>query len=195
MSALETPITRRAAVQSMAGLVVGVYLSRVQRVATAAEALAPAAFAPNAFVRINTDNTVTVLIKHIEFGQGPFTGLSTLVAEELDADWSQIRAVHAPSNPELYKNLLFGVQGTGGSSAIANSYEQMRRAGATARAMLVEAAAKAWNVPAAEITVERGVLRHARTKREGRFGQFTEAAARLPVPSDVKLKDPSTFRL
>src|SRR5688500_14729856 len=195
MSALDAPITRRTAVQSMAGLVIGFYLPRGLRAASAAPANAAAPFAPNAFVRIGTDNTVTVLIKHIEFGQGPFTGLATLVAEELDADWSQLRAEHAPSNPELYKNLLFGMQGTGGSSAIANSYEQMRQAGATARAMLVDAAAQAWRVPASEITVERGVLRHARTKRQGRFGQFTEAAARLPVPSDVKLKDPSAFRL
>jgi isoquinoline 1-oxidoreductase beta subunit len=194
MSALDAPITRRTAVQSMAGLVIGFYLPRGLRAASAAPTNAAAPFAPNAFVRIGTDNTVTVLIKHIEFGQGPFTGLATLVAEELDADWSQVRAEHAPSNPELYKNLLFGMQGTGGSTAIANSYEQMRQAGATARAMLVDAAAQAWRVPASEITVERGVLRHARTKRQGRFGQFTEAAARLPVPSSVKLKDPSTFR-
>jgi isoquinoline 1-oxidoreductase beta subunit len=194
MSALDTPITRRTAVQSMAGLVIGFYLPRGLRAASAAPTNAAPPFAPNAFVRIGTDNTVTVLIKHIEFGQGPFTGLATLVAEELDADWSQLRAEHAPSNPELYKNLFFGVQGTGGSSAIANSYEQMRQAGATARAMLVDAAAQAWRVPASEITVERGVLRHARTNRQGRFGQFTEAAARLPVPSSVKLKDPSTFR-
>jgi isoquinoline 1-oxidoreductase beta subunit len=178
----------------MAGLVIGFYLPRGLRAASAAPTNAAAPFAPNAFVRIGTDNTVTVLIKHIEFGQGPFTGLATLVAEELDADWSQLRAEHAPSNPELYKNLFFGVQGTGGSSAIANSYEQMRQAGATARAMLVDAAAQAWRVPASEITVERGVLRHARTNRQGRFGQFTEAAARLPLPSSVKLKDPSTFR-
>jgi isoquinoline 1-oxidoreductase subunit beta len=195
MSALEIPITRRAAVQSIAGLVIGVYLPRGLWAASAAPITAAPPFAPNAFVRIGTDNTVTVLIKHIEFGQGPFTGLATLVAEELDADWSQIRAEHAPSNPELYKNLLFGVQGTGGSSAVANSYDQMRQAGATARAMLVAAAAQAWRVPAGEITVERGVLRHARTRRQGRFGQFTEAAARLPVPADVKPKDPSAFRL
>ena len=81
-----------------------------------------------------------------------------------------MRAEHAPSNPDLYKNLAFGVQGTGGSTAIANSYEQMRKAGATARAMLVEAAAQAWRVPAGEITVERGVLRHASSGRRGRFG-------------------------
>ncbi|MGH7712217.1 MAG: molybdopterin cofactor-binding domain-containing protein [Gemmatimonadaceae bacterium] len=195
MSALDTPITRRTAVQGIAGLVIGFYLPRGLRTAAAAPSTVAPPFVPNAFVRIGTDNTVTVLIKHIEFGQGPFTGLATLVAEELDADWSQVRAEHAPSNPELYKNLLFGVQGTGGSSAIANSYEQMRQAGATARAMLVDAAAQTWNVPASEITVERGVLRHERTRRQGRFGQFAKAAARLPMPSDVKLKDPSAFRL
>jgi isoquinoline 1-oxidoreductase beta subunit len=190
MSALEISMTRRTALQSMAGLVIGVYLPR----GVWAESGAPP-FAPNAFVHIGTDDMVTVLIKHIEFGQGPLTGLATLLAEELDADWSQIRAEHAPSNPELYKNLLFGVQGTGGSTATANSYEQMRQAGAAARAMLVEAAAQGWRVPASEITVERGVLRHARTRRQGRFGQFTEAAARLPIPTNVKLKNPSTFRL
>src|SRR6185503_6006209 len=163
MSALDTPITRRTAVQSMAGLVIGFYLPRGLRVASEAPTTAAPLFAPNAFVRISTDNTVTVLIKHIEFGQGPFTGLATLVAEEMDADWSQMRAQHAPSNPELYKNLLFGIQGTGGSTAINNSYEQMRKAGAAARFMLIAAAAKEWGVPAGEITVEKGVMRRSRT--------------------------------
>src|SRR6202035_1619284 len=143
-----------------------------------------ATFAPNAFIRIGTDDLVTVLVKHIEFGQGPFTGLTTLVAEELDADWVQMRAEHAPSNPSLYKNFVLGMQGTGGSSAIANSYDQMRKAGAAARAMLVQAAANTWNVATSEIAVERGMLRHAATRREGRFGQFAEAARRLPVPED-----------
>src|SRR5262249_1230739 len=154
-----------------------------------------ASFAPNAFVRIGTDDVVTILIKHIEFGQGPFTGLSTIVAEELDADWSKVRAEHAPSNVELYKNLAFGMQGTGGSTAIANSYEQMRKAGAAARALLAEAAGHGWEVPTTEITVDRGVLRHAKSKRHGRFGQFTEAAAKLPVPDNPMLKDPAKFRL
>src|SRR6266568_19172 len=153
MSALDTPITRRTAVQSMAGLVIGFYLPRGLRTVSVAPTNAAAPFAPNAFVRIGTDNTVTVLIKHIEFGQGPFTGLSTLVAEELDADWSQMRAEHAPSNPDLYKNLAFGMQGTGGSTAVTNSWEQLRKAGASARAMLVGAAAQAWGVAATEITV------------------------------------------
>ena len=194
-------LSRRSALKGVAGLVIGCYLpagsARAQR--NAAEGLAPSAastsLAPNAFVRIAADDTVTVLIKHIEFGQGPLTGLATLVAEELDADWSKLRAEHAPSNPDLYKNFAYGVQGTGSSTAIANSYDQMRNAGATARAMLVQAAANAWRVPASEITVECGVLRHARSGRQARFGQFVDAAARLPVPKKVSLKDPSRFRL
>jgi isoquinoline 1-oxidoreductase beta subunit len=186
----------------MGGLVLGLWLpvGQARAQSGAAQVLkgdagAQTVLAPNAFVRIGADDWVTVLIKHIEFGQGPMTGLATLVAEELDADWSKVRAEHAPSNPELYKNLSFGMQGTGGSTAMANSYEQMRRAGATARAMLVEAAARGWSVPVDEVTVEQGLLRHTRSGRKGRFGQFAEAAARLPVPENAPLKDPARFRL
>ena len=114
---------------------------------------------PNAFVRIGTDNTVTVIVKHLEMGQGTYTGLPTLVAEELDADWSQMRVEGAPADAKRYNNLFMGeVQLTGGSTALANSYEQLRKAGATARAMLVGAAAERWRVPASEITVSKGVV-------------------------------------
>jgi isoquinoline 1-oxidoreductase beta subunit len=192
--------TRRAVLEGAAGLVIGFHLPLVAHAQSVTAqssrpADGPATFAPNAFIRIGTDDLVTVLIKHIEFGQGPFTGLATLAAEELDADWSQMRAEHAPSNPALYKNLVLGMQGTGGSSAIANSYDQMRKAGATARVMLVRAAANMWNVAPSEIVIERGVLGHSRTRREGRFGQFAEAASRLPVPADAPLKHPASFRL
>src|SRR5215469_12088386 len=119
-------------------------------------------FTPNAFLRIAPDNTVTVIAKHLEMGQGTYTGLATIVADELDADWGQIRVESAPADAKLYNNLAFGtIQGTGGSSAIANSWMQLRQAGAAARAMLVAAAAAEWNVPAAEIVVNRGVLSHA----------------------------------
>jgi isoquinoline 1-oxidoreductase beta subunit len=198
--ASDNALSRRAALTGIAGLVIGVFLPEAATAQSgAARAFAPgggapAAGAPNAFIRVGVDDTVTVLIKHIEMGQGPFTGLATLVAEEMDADWSKVRAEHAPSNRELYKNLLLGAQGTGGSTAMANSYEQMRKAGAMARAMLVQAAAEAWRVPAAEITVERSVLRHP-SGRQGGFGQFAEAASRLPVPADAPLKAPSAFRL
>ena len=145
---------------------------------------------PNAFVRIAPDNTVTVLIKHLDMGQGNTTGLTTIVAEELDADWAQMRAEFAPADAKLYNNLFFGpVQGTGGSTAIANSWEQLRKAGAAARAMLVAAAADSWGVGAAEITVAKGVVSHTASGRRASFGELAAKAAAQPVPAQVKLKD------
>jgi isoquinoline 1-oxidoreductase beta subunit len=147
------------------------------------------------FVKVSPDNTVTVMVKHLEMGQGPYTGIATLVAEELDAHWLQMRAQGAPANTELYKNLAFGIQGTGGSTAIANSYEQMRKAGATARAMLVAAAAQEWGVPPQEISVRKGVVRHSASSKQATFGQLAEQAAKMTPPKEVKLKDPRQFTL
>ncbi|HTF15825.1 MAG TPA: xanthine dehydrogenase family protein molybdopterin-binding subunit [Burkholderiales bacterium] len=149
---------------------------------------------PNAFVRIGTDNTVTVIVKHLEMGQGTYTGLPTLVAEELDADWGQIRVEGAPADASRYNNLLLGpMQGTGGSTAMANSFEQMRKAGAAARAMLVAAAAERWNVAPDSITIARGAVMHLPSNRRTNFGQLAANAAKLPVPQEVKLKDPKDF--
>lgn len=160
------------------------------------EVIAPMHFEPNAFVRIGLDNRVTIIIKHVEMGQGTYTGLATLVAEELDAAWSQIDVEAAPADANTYNNLFWGkVQGTGGSSAIANSYEQMRKAGATAREMLIAAAAKKWNVEASGITVQEGVLRHPTGGHQANFGELAELAAQETVPADVFLKDPKEFRL
>ena len=156
-----------------------------------AETLSPM----NAFVKIGADDTVTVLSKHIEFGQGPFTGLATIVAEELDADWSQMRAVHSPADDKVYANLAFGLQGTGGSTSIANSYEQLRKAGATARAMLVSAAAAEWNVPASEITVSKGRIKHDASGKESGFGALAAKAATQTPPAEPTLKDPKDFVL
>jgi isoquinoline 1-oxidoreductase beta subunit len=153
-------------------------------------------FAPNAFLRIAPDNSVTVIAKHLEMGQGAYTGLATVVAEELDADWAQIRVESAPADASKYANLVFGtMQGTGGSSAMANSWMQLRHAGATARAMLVAAAATEWNVAPASLTVERGVVRHAPSNREATFGALAGKASSLPVPNDVPLKEPKDFKL
>lgn len=150
-------------------------------------------WAPNAFIRVAPDNTVTVLIKHIEFGQGPYTGLTTLVAEELDADWGQMRAAAAPADAEKYANMAFGMQGTGGSSSMANSFMQMRKAGAAARAMLVAAAAEKFGVPADQITIEKGVLRAG--DQSASFGELAEAAASQTAPDDPQVKSPDQFRL
>jgi len=157
-----------------------------------------------AYLRLAPDNTVTVLAAHLEMGQGPYTGTATLVAEELDADWSQMRAEGAWGNPKLYGNLAWGgnVQGTGGSTAMASSFLRYRKAGALARAMLVAAAAEAWHVPAAEIRVEKGVLSHPSGKR-ATMGELADAAARIGEETlaamqpadDIPLKDPGDFAL
>lgn len=179
-----------------AGLAIGIQAVPALANSAAAATEVIAEFAPNAFVRIGTDNTVTVVVKHLEMGQGTYTGISTLVAEELDADWAQVVAEAAPADGERYKNFLFGLQGTGGSTAMANSFMQMRQAGAAARSMLVAAAAERWQVPAAEVTVSAGVLSHASGK-SANFGELAEAAAALPVPEAdaVALKDPKDFKL
>ena len=194
MTVHDTKLSRRTLLKGSAGLVIGAYVARADKLFAQTAAKPKINIAPNTFLIIKPDDTVTVLIKGIEFGQGQYTGMATLVAEELDADWSQMRAAHAPSNPELYKNLAFGMQGTGGSTAVANSYTQMRQVGAVARQMLVAAAAEAWQVPAGEITVDNGVIKHASGK-EGRFGEFADKAMAMPVPAEPTLKDPANFKL
>jgi isoquinoline 1-oxidoreductase beta subunit len=178
-----------------AGLGLGILpLARAAMGGTGEADAGSAELAPNAFLRIGTDGTVTVISKHLEMGQGTYTGLATLVAEELDADWAQVRVEGAPADASRYNNLFWGpAQGTGGSTAIANSFMQMREAGATARHMLVAAAAEQWGVDPAGIAVEAGVISHG--ERSAGFGELAEAAARQPVPGKVSLKDPAAFRL
>lgn len=175
---------------SGAGLVLGlaVPVSGAMPAAAAGEAT----LAPNPFVKIAPDNTVTVVIKHLDKGQGAATGLATLVAEELDADWAQIRTEFAVADAVKYKNFAFGVQGVGGSTGLSNSWTQYRQAGATARAMLVAAAAKAWGVPQSEVSVVKGVLTHSSGKT-ATFGDLAAKAAELSVPGDVKLKAADQF--
>ncbi|AMF92525.1 xanthine dehydrogenase family protein molybdopterin-binding subunit [Vibrio fluvialis] len=177
-----------------AGLTLGFSLP-VSNQAQAADMTSSAVpFEPNAFVRIGSDNKVTVMIKHIEMGQGTYTGLTTLVAEELDADWAQMVAEGAPADASRYNNTFWGpMQGTGGSTAIANSYIQMRTAGAAAKAMLVAAAAQRWNVDASQIQVRAGIVSHGNKKAT--FGELALDAAKQPVPDEasVKLKTPEQF--
>lgn len=192
-------VSRRDFIKASGALTLAVALPQALAQSGPGKTLAPTAagagFSPNAFVRIGADSSVTVIVKHLEMGQGTYTGLPTLVAEELDADWSQVRAEGAPADAGRYNNLFWGpAQGTGGSTAMANSFEQLRQAGAAARAMLVAAAAKRWKVPESEITVAKGVVAHRSGKR-AKFGELAADAAQLPVPKDVKLKDPKQFTL
>lgn len=182
--------TRRGFLAGATGLVLCTTLSLNAKKAVAQEAATP--FEANAFIRIDTDNSVTVLIKHLEMGQGPYTGLTTLVAEELDADWAQMKAVGAPADVAKYVNTALGVQGTGGSTTMLNAYMQMRQAGAAARAMLVNAAAEAWGVPATEITIKAGVIAHASGK-SATFGEIAPLAAKQPVPENAAIKEPKDY--
>lgn len=176
------------------GLLVTVYGCGPKDAATPV-AGAAGLFEPNAFVQIDGSGNVLVLSKHLEMGQGTYTGLATLIADELDADWSRVRVEGAPADAKKYGNAGFGgMQGTGGSNAIASSFEQHRKAGATARAVLVAAAAKQWGVPATELTTEPGVVVHAKSNRRAEYGTLVAAAAKLPVPETVTLKDPKDFR-
>ena len=152
------------------------------------------AFSP--YLMIGADGKATVLSSQFEMGQGSYNGVATLVAEELDADWSTIDVKGAAGNIPAYGNIAFGgtMQGTGGSTSMSTSWERYRKAGAAARAMLVAAAAAEWGVDAAEITVENGTLAHPSGKSGG-FGAFAAKAATMPVPNDVKLKEPGDWKL
>ena len=155
-----------------------------------------APYPPAAFVRIGADDSVTVLINKLEFGQGVFTSMAMLIAEELDCDWSRVRAEHAPA-AKVYSHPGFGIQMTGGSQSIASSWAQYRTIGATARLMLIQAAARQWNVAPERIDTRAGVLIEiGGKKRRASFGSLAEAAMKLPVPARAGIKaDPKDFDL
>src|SRR5271170_3887485 len=176
MTTAISPQSRRSFIKTAGGasvmaLTIGFeWISSTRRAGAVAAPASGAPFAPNAFLRIGADDSVTVIAKHLEMGQGAYTGIATIVAEELDADWAQVRVESAPADAKRYANLAFGtIQGTGGSSAMANSWSQLREAGSKARAMLLSAAAKEWHVPAIELSAEKGVVYHAGSKRQATF--------------------------
>lgn len=203
MNSLKRTLSRRAFIRNTSlggsGLTLALTLSgwTTGSFAKSENVAATERFEPNAFVRITPDDQVIVIAKHLEMGQGTYTGLATLVAEELDADWSRVTVEGAPADVTRYGNLAWGgkLQGTGGSTAISEAYMEMREAGAAARTMLVDAAAAQWQVPASEISVDAGVVKHAGNGKHARFGELVELAAAQPVPQRVLLKDPSQFKL
>src|SRR5213079_2002281 len=148
----------KLSVAASGGLLIGFYLPGMQPVAQAAT------FAPNAFVRIGTDDSVTVIVNHSEMGQGVYTALPMLVAEELDADWTQVRVEAAPVDP-AYNHTQCGIQVTGGSTCTWSEWERLRKAGATARAMLIAAAAETWKVDPASCRAENGHVFHTASRR------------------------------
>ncbi len=189
-------ISRRRFLKLSGGLLVALQLPLSKLAFASSDGVANEhANSPNAFIEISSDNTVTVMIKHLEMGQGAFTGLAVLAAEELDADWQQMRAKHAPANTALYKNLNFGIQGVGGSTGLSNSYDQMRQAGAACKAMIIGAAAQKWGISKDLISVTRGIVSRLDTEDTLTFGELAEDAASQTPPSEIKLKAPSEFVL
>src|SRR2546426_1568481 len=172
------------------GLVLGLYIPLGNRIANAQQKT----FAPNAFIRIGTDDSVTVIVNHSEMGQGVYTALPMLVAEELDADWSKVRIQAAPVDP-AYNHTQFGIQITGGSTSTWSEWERLRQAGATARAMLIAAAAETWKVDPATCRAENGHVIDMASRRRLSYGRLVEKASSLTTPQSVTLKDPKDFKL
>src|SRR3989449_9186803 len=152
-------------------------------------------FAPNAFVRIDRDGRVTLIMHKVEMGQGTYTSMPMLLAEELEVELSQVQLEHAPPDDARYAEPLFGVQETGGSTSVRGNWEPLRRAGATARALLVAAAAQTWKVDPSSCHAARGQVIHAPTGRSLTYGALVATAAALPLPRHVGLKDPKDFKL
>src|SRR5258708_10521086 len=179
-------------VAASGGLLIGLYLPGASKLAVAEEHFG-SAFMPNAFVRIGTDERGRVSVKHGEMGEGVYTGLPVLLAEELDADWNKVGYESAPVDPK-YNHPVFGMQITGGSSSVWSAFEQYRNAGAAARAMLVAAAAQQWSADPATLRTESGVVVDG-TNRKLSYGQLAETAAQMTPPAKITLKDPKTFKL
>jgi isoquinoline 1-oxidoreductase beta subunit len=150
-----------------------------------------APFAPNVFLRVDPNGDVTIWLARSDMGQGVRTALPMILADELDADWSRVRVVQADAHPDKYGRMMT----VGSTSVRGGAWMPLRRAGASARAMLVAAAAARWNVPASELTTENGRVMHAASRRSAGYGELAEEAAAIPVPAQPKLKDPSQFKL
>src|SRR5476649_2016274 len=149
----------------------------------------------NAWVVVRPDDTVVIRIARSKMGQGTLTGLAQLVAEELECDWARVTTEYPSPGQSLARNRVWGSFSTGGSHGIRDSHEYVRKGGATARMMLLQAAANEWKVPVAECTAANGVITHTSSGRTTTYGKVVEAAAKLEPPADVKLKDPKDWKI
>jgi isoquinoline 1-oxidoreductase beta subunit len=194
-------IGRRGFLAGSAGLTFGIAFSSTLGVTlVSAESAAPAGqMQTGGWITIGTDNTVTLVTPSTEMGQGVFTSLPMLLAEEMDADWSRVRIVHAPNNPKIYGNPFFGgIQITGNSRSVSAYWPVIRMAGAQVRRVLVDSAAAQWKVPAAELTTQAGKVVHAKSKRSITYGdiaKFAKVPAQMPKLTEADLKKPSEWRI
>ena len=189
-----TDLSRRGFLNASAavggGLMLGLSLPLGRSKAAQSES-----FAPNAFIRIGSDGEIVLTMPYVEMGQGTYTSIPMLIAEELEVNLQQVRLEHAPPNEKLYANPMLGVQATGNSNAMRGAWKPLREAGATARTMLVTAAAKRWAVDAQSCRAQDGAVIHAPTGRRLTHGELAADAAKMPVPQNVTLKSPQDFKL
>jgi isoquinoline 1-oxidoreductase subunit beta len=182
----------RASAVASGGLLLSLSLPFASR---ESEAASSDSFEPNAFIRIGGDGQIVLTMPYVEMGQGTYTSIPMLIAEELEVELKQVRLEHAPPNEKLYMNPLLGVQATGNSNAIRGAWQPLRKAGATARTMLIAAAAKRWNVDPSSCRAENGEVHHQASGRSLSYGALAADAARMPVPENVTLKKPADFKL
>ena len=192
---LPTPALSRRSLLIGSAAVGGSWVLSLSLPGADAGARAAGSFTPNAFIRIERGGGIVLTMPYVEMGQGTYTSIPMLIAEELAVGLDQVRLEHAPPNEKLYANPLLGVQATGNSNAIRGAWRPMREAGATARIMLVSAAAKQWDVDAETCRAEAGQVIHSPTGRRVTYGDLADAAALLPVPTDIVLKNPEAFTL
>jgi isoquinoline 1-oxidoreductase beta subunit len=192
---LSTGLSRRKLLQGGAAAGGGLMLSLQLPFAQDEPQAADADFAPNAFIRIGRDGQVVLIMPYVEMGQGTYTSIPMLIAEELEVDLNQVRVEHAPPDEKLYANPLLGVQATGNSCAVRAAWKPLRQAGAAARIMLVAAAAKRWSVDPASCRAQSGEVLHSLTGRRIKYGDVAADAAHMPVPENVELKRPEDFKL
>jgi isoquinoline 1-oxidoreductase subunit beta len=192
------PISRRAVVKAgvAGGLILALRLTA--RAANEPEQVPDTTtgqFAPDAFIRIDHSGKTTLVMPQVEMGQGVYTAIAMILAEELDADFSKVALEHAPSSDKLYGNPMFGIQATGNSNSIRAWWKALRAASAAARAMLIQAAAQQWQVDPASCSAANSVVSHAASGRTIGYGDLVDAASALPVPQNPPLKDPKDFTL
>lgn len=189
-----TDLTRRTFLTAGAALGGGLILSLTLPM-DRSNAANSNSFAPNAFIRIGSDDRIVLTMPYVEMGQGTYTSVPMLIAEELEVSLKQVHLEHAPPNEKLYANPLLGVQATGNSNAMRGAWKPLREAGATARAMLVAAAAKRWGVDPESCDTQDGVVSHPSTGRHLKYGELAAEAAEIPVPQSITLKAPADFKL
>src|SRR6516165_698061 len=173
-------------------LIVGGYIPGLHEPGTVEAA---AVFEPNVWVKITADDTVTIMLSQLEMGQGVMTSMPMLVAEELDVDFNKIKTEWVPADPKYGNTNFGGAQLTAGSNSVRGMWKILRESGATARIMLITAAAKTWSVPENTVSTEKGEVVHKASGRRMNYGALADKAAALPVPKNVKLKDPKEFHL